>query len=151
MLSRGWNIICGDEMAKPTSPLSDIDYQTLAEFRYALRKFLAFSEVAAKNFGLTAQQHQALLALRGFAKSGACSIGDLADRLFIRHHSAVELVDRLEKLRLVARQHDAADGRKILVHITEDGEARLRELSAIHLQELRAVGPSLAAMLQTLV
>ncbi|RFB79886.1 MarR family winged helix-turn-helix transcriptional regulator [Methylovirgula sp. 4M-Z18] len=138
-------------MSEAARPLSDIDYRTLAEFRYALRKFLAFSEAAAKSVGLTAQQHQALLALRGFAKPGACSIGDLAERLMIRHHSTVELVDRLEKLWLVERHADAADGRKILVHITPAGEARLQELSAIHLEELRAVGPSLAAMLQTLV
>ncbi|MDQ0392813.1 MarR family winged helix-turn-helix transcriptional regulator [Labrys monachus] len=129
---------------------SDANYAALAEFRYALRKFLAFSESAARNVGLTSQQHQALLALRGFAKDGALTVGDLAERLLVRHHSAVELVDRLEKLDLVQRSADPADGRRALVRLTETGEARLRELSSIHVEELRSIGPALAAMLAPL-
>jgi DNA-binding MarR family transcriptional regulator len=129
---------------------SDDNYAALAEFRYALRKFLAFSESAAKEVGLTSQQHQALLALKGFAQDGSLSVGDLAERLLVRHHSAVELVDRLEKLDLVQRSADPTDGRRALVRMTETGEARLRELSSIHIEELRSIGPALAAMLEPL-
>jgi len=137
-------------MVKAQPERVKMDYRALAEFRYALRKFLAFSEEAAKAVGLTAQQHQALLALKGFAPDGTLSIGDLADRLLIRHHSAVELVDRLAKLELVRRSADPADGRRALISLTSSGEARLRDLSDIHIEELRSVGPSLAAMLKPL-
>ena len=140
----------GGEAGAPrtgSAAFSDANYAALAEFRYALRKFLAFSESAAKQVGLTSQQHQALLALKGFAQDGTLSVGDLAERLLIRHHSAVELVDRLAKLDLVERSADPADGRRALIRMTETGETRLRELSSIHVQELRSIGPALAAML----
>jgi DNA-binding MarR family transcriptional regulator len=125
-----------------------VDFRALAEFRRELRKFLAFSEKAAAAAGLTGQQHQALLAIRGLCERGEMSIGELADALLLRHHSAVELVDRLVRVGLVARTIDAVDGRRVLVRLTPAGEKRLHGLSAAHMQELAAVGPALTGMLR---
>src|SRR5215831_7032477 len=86
-----------------------VDYEALARFRYELRRFQAFSQSAAHKAGLTAQQHQALLALRGFSGHGPVSVGDLAQYLLIRHHTAVELVNRMAKLKLLGRRSDGAD------------------------------------------
>lgn len=124
------------------------DYRALAGFRRELRKFLAFSEQAAAAAGLTGQQHQALLAIRGLSERGEISVGELAEMLMLRHHSTVELVDRLARLELVARVADAADGRRVLVRLTPTGEEKLRELSAAHMQELAAIGPALTEMLR---
>lgn len=134
-----------DAAAEPDH--ADVNYRTLAEFRFALRKFLAFSEAAAADAGLTSQQHQALLAVKGFSEVGAMSIRDLAARLLLRHHSVVELIDRLVKLQLVARMPDPQDGRRVLIGLTDAGERHLRELSAVHLRELRAIGSSLSTVL----
>jgi len=125
-----------------------VDYETLARFRYELRQFQAFSEAAANSSGLTAQQHQALLAIRGLSHHEPMSIGDLAGYLLVRHHTAVELVDRMTKLKVVSRSVDPADGRRVLVQLTAEGERRLRRLSRMHLQELRAMGPTLTKMLK---
>ena len=125
-----------------------MDYETLARFRYELRQFQAFSEVAANSSGLTAQQHQALLAIRGLSRREPMSIGDLAGYLLVRHHTAVELVDRMTKLKVVSRRVDPADGRRVLVQLTAEGERRLQRLSRMHLQELRAMGPTLTNMLR---
>jgi len=125
-----------------------VDYETLARFRYELRQFQAFSEVAANSSGLTAQQHQALLAIRGLSLREPMSIGDLAGYLLVRHHTAVELVDRMTKLKVVSRRVDPADGRRVLVQLTAEGERRLQRLSRMHLQELRAMGPTLTKMLR---
>lgn len=125
-----------------------VDYETLARFRYELRQFQAFSEVAANSSGLTAQQHQALLAIRGLSRREPMSIGDLAGYLLVRHHTAVELVDRMTKLKVVSRRVDPADGRRVLVQLTAEGERRLQRLSRMHLQELRAMGPTLTNMLR---
>ncbi len=123
-------------------------YETLARFRYELRQFQAFSEVAANRSGLTAQQHQALLAIRGLSLREPMSIGDLAGYLLVRHHTAVELVDRMTKLKVVSRRVDPADGRRVLVQLTAEGERRLQRLSRMHLQDLRAMGPTLTKMLR---
>jgi DNA-binding MarR family transcriptional regulator len=125
-----------------------VDYETLARFRYELRRFQAFSEAAAAESGLTAQQHQALLAIRGFSSREPISVGDLARYLLIRHHTAVELVDRMAKLKILSRSVDARDGRRVLVQLTAEGERRLRRLSRIHLEELRAIGPALTKLLK---
>ena len=125
-----------------------VDYQALAKFRYQLRVFLAFSETAAVRQGLTAQQHQALLAIKGFAGSDLASVGDLARTLLIRHHTAVELATRMKKLGLINRSVDARDGRRVLLKLTARGERKLHALSAIHLEELRAVGPTLVGILR---
>jgi DNA-binding MarR family transcriptional regulator len=126
-----------------------VDYATLAKFRYELRKFQAFSKAAADQAGLTPQQHQALLTIRGFSTQEPVSVGDLAEFLFIRHHTAVELVDRMIKLELLTRVVDDADGRRVLLKLTKEGERRLQKLSQANLKELRAIGPTLARMLHT--
>lgn len=127
-----------------------VDYQALARFRYQLRLFLAFSETAAQKAGLTPQQHQALLAIKGFAGPAPASIGDLARFLLIRHHTAVELVNRMAKLELLSRVVDAEDGRRVLVQLTKTGEQKLQALSRIHIEELRSVSPALGKILRSL-
>ena len=126
------------------------DYQALAAFRYALRRFLSFSAAAARESGMSAPQHQALLAIKGFPAKGAMSIGELAERLDLRHHSTVGLVDRLVRKRLVRRAHDPADRRRVHVQLTARGETLLERLSAVHRDELRRLGPELRRLLQKL-
>jgi DNA-binding MarR family transcriptional regulator len=128
--------------------LSKSSYEALAEFRFAIRKFMAFSEEAAGSAGLTPQQHQALLAIKGAPKRDAISIGEIAERLLVRHHTAVELVDRLTDLGQVARNPDPKDGRRILVSLTSKGDETIQKLSAIHLEELRNIRPTLKALLR---
>ena len=135
--------------ASNTRDTSDaVDYEALARFRYELRKFQAFSKAAANKAGLTPQQHQALLTIRGFSNRGPVSVGDLAEFLLIRHHTAVELMDRMTKLGLLNRIVDEADGRRVFMKVTRDGERRLRKLSKIHFEELRAIGPTLTRILK---
>ena len=131
------------------SPAS-VDYQALARFRYQLRLFLAFSETAARKAGLTPQQHQALLAIKGFSGPAPASVGDLARFLLIRHHTAVELVNRMVKLGMLSRLVDGDDGRRVLVQLTKKGEQKLQELSRIHIEELRSVSPALGKILRAL-
>lgn len=126
-----------------------VDYEALAQFRYQLRKFLSFSEAAAHGAGLTSQQHQALLAIKGFSGTQPVSVGDLAGLLLVRHHTAVELVDRMAKLGLLARIADDDDGRRILVKPTRKGEQKLQILSRIHFEELQAASPRLTRILRS--
>lgn len=125
-----------------------VDYKALAKFRYQLRVFLAFSETAAARQGLTPQQHQALLAIKGFDGPDLTSVGDLARALLIRHHTAVELATRMKRLGLIDRSADARDARRVLLKLTAHGERKLQALSAIHLEELGAVGPTLVSILR---
>jgi DNA-binding MarR family transcriptional regulator len=127
---------------------STVDYETLARFRYELRKFQAFSKSAAARAGLTFQQHQALLTIRGFSGKGPLTVGDLAHYLLIRHHTAVELVDRMTKLKILSRSSDNADARRVLVRLTKQGERRLQDISKINQEELRAIGPTLTKLLR---
>jgi DNA-binding MarR family transcriptional regulator len=124
-----------------------VDYAALAQFRRQLRRFLAFSESAAASEGLTGQQHQALLAIRGLSRDGELSVGELAEILLLRHHSAVELANRLVKLGLIERTVDPADARRVLLHLTPTGETKLQALSTAHQKELAAIGPALTQML----
>lgn len=133
----------------PDEVIGDRDYEALAAFRYALRRFVAFSEAEAKAAGLTPRQHQALLAIKGTPSSpDGLAIGQIADHLMIRHNSAVELVDRLAEAGLVLRQADTADGRRMLVTLTARSEDLLHSLSAAHLRELRANRSRLLALLR---
>ncbi|TIT10756.1 MAG: winged helix-turn-helix transcriptional regulator, partial [Mesorhizobium sp.] len=116
--------------------ISQADYQRLSEFRYLIRRFLEFSQIQANEAGLTPRQHQALLAIKGFPGAGPVTVGDLAERLRIRHHSAVELVDRLCEAGLVTRDQDKDDHRRVLLRLTERADDCLAELSAAHLDEL---------------
>jgi DNA-binding MarR family transcriptional regulator len=127
--------------------LTKADYEALAAFRRALRQFTAFSEQAARRAGLTPQQHQALLAIKGAPAAAPVIIGDLAQALLIRPHSAVELVDRLAQLGLLERREDPVDHRRVRIALTPHAEALLSELSAAHLKELRAIRPALLDLL----
>ncbi len=127
---------------------SPVDYEALARFRYELRKFQAFSKSAASKAGLTFQQHQALLAVRGFSARGPLTVGDLARYLLIQHHTAVELVDRMARLKVLSRSADDADARRVLIRLTREGERRLQKISEINREELRAIGPTLTRLLR---
>ncbi len=133
-----------------SAPLRPADYRTLAAFRYALNRFLCFSLAAARAAGLSPQQHQALLAIKGFPVREWVTVGELAERLQLRHHSAVGLVDRLADRGLVRRARAAADRRRVQVTLTSRGEAVLARLSAAHRTELRQVGPELQSLLARL-
>jgi DNA-binding MarR family transcriptional regulator len=131
-----------------TSSRAAVDYETIARFRYELRRFLAFSEIEANRAGLSAQQYQALMAIRGLSIRKPMSIGDLASYMLIRHHTAVELVDRMVRLKIVSRSTDPSDRRRVLLELTGEGERRLRRLYRIHVHELRSLGPTLTKMLK---
>ena len=118
------------------------EYQALAAFRHALRRFLEFSTAAARTAGLPPQQHQALLAIKGFA-GGAMGVGELAVQLCVRPHSAVGFVDRLARRGMVRRVPSQDDHRRVQVQLTVRGEALLARLSAAHRDELRRIGPEL--------
>jgi DNA-binding MarR family transcriptional regulator len=124
------------------------DYERLAQFRYVLRRFLVFSQTAAKIAGLTPQQHQALLAIKGFGGKKGIGTGALAERLCLRHHSAVGLIDRLAANGLAVRRPTARDRRQVLVCLTPKAEAVLDELSAAHHRELERMAPLLRPLLR---
>lgn len=130
------------------SSFSKEDYETLAEFRYALRCFLQFSENAAETAGLTLQQHQALLFIIGYPGREQVTIGELAERLQIHHHSAVGLVDRLEEQGLVERSHKGEDRRQVFISLTDNSIRVLKGLANTHREELRHLGPQLCTMLE---
>ncbi len=126
-------------MARPGSAaesLGDAQYEELLAFRTALRRFLHWSDQQAAAAGLTAQQHQLLLAVRGHAGLSAPTIGDVAEALLLRHHSVVELVDRAERAGLVRRLVDDDDRRVVRLRLTPRGRRILERLSAAHLEEL---------------
>jgi DNA-binding MarR family transcriptional regulator len=123
--------------------LSTEDYARLAAFRYALRKFLRFSEEAAAASGITGQHYQAMLILRACPEERRTTIADLAQQLLIKHNSAVELVDRLVQQDLVMREASSADRRKVELSLTGRGRQVLAQLAAVHRRELRRIGPIL--------
>jgi DNA-binding MarR family transcriptional regulator len=127
------------------------DYRALAEFRYQIRRFLSFSETAARAAGIEPQQHQLLLALKGLPAGRRPNVGALADRLCVKHHTAVALIDHLVARRLVRRQPGTVDRREVIVLLTRTGEALLRRLSALHRKQLESVGTDLAQALQEII
>ncbi|SFO27219.1 DNA-binding transcriptional regulator, MarR family [Mesorhizobium sp. NFR06] len=135
---------------KPRPEISLADYRRLSEFRYLIRRFLEFSQIQANGAGLTPRQHQALLAIKGYPGGGPVTVGDLAERLRIRHHSAVELVNRLVEAGLVVRNQDRADNRRVLLQLTRLADDRLADLSAAHLDELSRIEPMLRRLLSRL-
>ena len=138
------------DCADPAPRLDQAGYRTLADFRYLVRRFLEFSQAAAKKAGLTPRRHQALLAVKGFAADRPPTVGDLAERLRIRPHSALELADRLVEAGLFARRQDPRDHRRVLLCLTETGEKRLAGLAAAHFEELRSLRPALYEILDRL-
>lgn len=129
--------------------LSQSDYETLAAFRYELRRFLQFSEQAAKSVGLTPQQHQALLAIRA-APTGALAIGELAEQLFVQPHSASELADRLIALDLLRREVAQDDRRRTCLRLTAMATERLDRMSTAHRAEVIRIRPTLTSILRRL-
>jgi DNA-binding MarR family transcriptional regulator len=139
------------DITRVESTMPQPDYRALAELRYQIRRFLHFSEQAARNAHIEPHQHQFLLALKGLTQGLRPSIGTLADRLQIRPHSAVELVNRLVKSGFVRRRQDSEDGREVLLMLTAKGEAILCELSVHHRAELRSAGPTLMKALNAVL
>jgi DNA-binding MarR family transcriptional regulator len=131
--------------------LSVVDYRALSEFRYQIRKFLSFSEGQARAYGLEPQQHQLLLAVRGLPQGKKATISELADRLRLKHHSTVELVNRLESLGAVVRVQSEQDRRRVIVQLTRTGTVLLRKLSLAHRHELEMAGPELSRALRTVM
>ena len=128
-----------------------MNYATLAEWRYQLRLLLGRRETAARAAGVEPQQYVLLLQIKGLEARGAVTIGMLAERLQIRHHSAVELVDRLVKRGMVSRRRHDGDRRQVVVKLRAAGEAVLRRLALHSLAELRAEAPALVATLRRLI
>jgi DNA-binding MarR family transcriptional regulator len=131
------------------SELADAEYAALADFRHTLRQFQAFSEARVADFGLTPQQHQVLLTIRGAAPRPV-SIGYIAERLFVKPHSASGLVVRLETLGLIARQPSPRDGRQALLELTPQARDVLERLSAVHRDEIVRMRPMLKQLLDTI-
>jgi DNA-binding MarR family transcriptional regulator len=127
------------------------DYQALAAFRYQIRKFLHFSEGAVNQAGLEHGQYQLLLAIKGMPTGVRPRVRELANQMQIRHHSAVELINRLEARGYVHREHAQADRREVLLTLTPKGERTLGELALHHHDELRSAGPGLVAALQRVI
>lgn len=128
------------------------DFAALAEFRYQIRRFLHFSEQAARAEGIEPQQHQLLLAIKGLVESQQePSIGLLAERMQLQHHSTGELVDRLAERGLVSRSRAREDRRQVLIRLTAHGEAELEKLTSCHLSELSTNGPALVKALEAVI
>jgi DNA-binding MarR family transcriptional regulator len=134
-----------DETTSDTpDSLTKQDFEALARFRFGIRRYLRFSEETVRRHGLTPQQYQLLLALKGFPERDWAVVRELADRLQLRHHSVVELVNRAQSQGLVRRTTDPDDARAVRVLLTERGEQLLGELSALHRDELRRMDTVLA-------
>ena|SRR5947209_9694106 len=130
--------------------LADADFQRLLEFRDGLRRFLRWSEEQSTAVGLTPAQHQLLLAVRGHSGGKAPTVSDVADHLLLRRHSVVGLVNRAMAAGLLTRTPDPDDQRLVRLELTKLGERRLAQLSALHLEELRRLAPSLRPVWQGL-
>ncbi|MGA7286915.1 MAG: helix-turn-helix domain-containing protein [Terriglobales bacterium] len=127
--------------------VTQADYQSLADLRYQIRRFVHFSEQAAHEAGIEPRQHQLMLALKGLPARTRPRIRELADRLLIQHHSTVELVNRLAAGGYVRRHRMKEDRREVSLSLTKKGEKILRELSLHHQEELRLRSPALIAAL----
>lgn len=127
------------------------DFKAMAELRYQIRRFLRFSENAAREAGIEPQQHQLLLAVQGLPDGLKPNVGVLAERMQLQHHSAVELIDRLANRGFLCRLRATDDRRQVLVKLTHDGEEFLQKLSLHHLHELQSAGPRFVKVLQNLI
>ena len=133
---------------QPATPGPDLLLKTLAEFRYELRRFLLFSECAALEAGLQPQQHQLLLQVAGAPENMAVTIAYAAERLGLKHNSAVELVDRSEREGLLERTADVNDKRRAILRVTRKGKLVLGRLAGSHAEELNELGPRLTGALK---
>ena len=127
------------------------NFKAMAELRYQIRRFLRFSENAARQAGIEPQQHQLILAVRGLPDALKPTIGVLAERMQLQHHSTVELIDRLVERGFLFRLRSTDDKRQVLVKLTHNGEEFLKRLSLHHLQELQSAGPTFVKVLQSLI
>jgi DNA-binding MarR family transcriptional regulator len=130
--------------------LTQADFEHLLRLRTGLRRFLHWSEEEARAAGLTSAQHQLLLAIRGHPGDGPPTIGEIADYLVLRHHSAGELIDRAETAGLVVRSPDPVNGTQVRVSLTDAGRAKLTRLAETHLAELAHLAPTMRALWDTL-
>ena len=128
--------------------LTIAEYRALADFRFQLRRFLQFSENEARAAGLEPQQHQLLLAVKGLESGARPTIRVLAARMLLKHHSVVELIDRLERRGAVVRVSDPEDARAVLIRLTASGERILARLAEAHRNELETAGPELGRSLR---
>ena len=128
-----------------------VDYASLAELRYQIRRFLRAREVAARAAGIEPQQYMLLLQVKGFRGRWPATIGALAERMQIQHHAVVQLVDRLEGRGMVRRRRGGADLREVVVELRPSGERALRRLALLSIAELRTEGPGLVASLKRLI
>jgi DNA-binding MarR family transcriptional regulator len=128
------------------SRLDERQYQRLLTFRTGLRRFTQWSAAQAATAGLTPARHQLLLAIRGHPDPAGPTIGDVASYLMVRHHSAVELIDRAVAAGLVERRQDPVDSRAVRLHLTANGADRLARLAELHLEELERLAPQLEAL-----
>lgn len=135
----------------PFHPADEVDYETLADFRYRIRRFLRMREEAARAVGVEPQHYLLLLQVKGLASRRPVTIGVLAERLQIRHHAAVQLIDRLVQRGMVRRRRSQADRRGVVIELTRRGEAVLRRLALDSLIELRTEGRALATSLIGLI
>jgi DNA-binding MarR family transcriptional regulator len=125
-------------------PLTKQDFEALARFRFGIRRYLRFSEETVRHHGVPPQQYQLMLALKGFPGRDWAVVRELADRLQLRHHSVVELINRAQAQGLVERTADPDDARAVRVVLTDEGERLLGRLSALHRDELRRMSTVLA-------
>ena len=128
--------------------MSIADYQALAEFRYQIRKFLHFSDSAIEGAGLERSQYQLMLTIKGMPDGVRPRIRDIADRMLIQHHSAVELIDRLETGGYVRRERGQNDRREVLLALTAKGERVLGQLALHHHEQLQNAAPALVGALR---
>jgi len=126
--------------APGSEPLTKSDFEALARFRFGVRRYLRFSEDTVRELGLTPQHYQLLLALKGFPERDWASIRELADRLQLRHHSVVELVNRAQDQGFVLRSPHPNDARAVRVSLTKNGEKIISRLASLHRDELRRLG-----------
>lgn len=131
--------------------MSRVDYETLADLRYHIRRFLRVREEAARAAGVEPQQYFVLLQVKGFERRRPATIGALTERLQIRQHATVQLIDRLAQRGMVRRRRAEIDRRGVIVELTRRGEAVLRKLALYSLAELRTGGPALASTLTRVI
>ena len=133
-------------MARAKSKLTDADYEHLAELRYGLRRFLHWSEQQARRAGITPTQHQLLLAIRSSRDPRGATVGEVAEVLIIRHHSAVGLIDRAQEAGLIVRERDPDTQSVVHLKLTDFGALTLSSLSEVHLRELAQLAPTMQAL-----
>lgn len=133
------------------TPPDHVNFQPLASFRYALRKFLRFSkEFLAAEAKLTPEQYEALLALKAFSNKQGLLVGELSERLQVKHHTAVSLTDKLAHRKLVTRKRGTKDRRQVYVQLTATGGALVTRLAAAHRQQLQSLAPEVLSALREL-